>query len=184
MNVFKIGPHRSGVRSTIILVKSLLLGLALLPLFATGPAKAQRLSSEVCTHLAAEYKRLKSDPAVKNMAKGHEWVKANMEEAARLPIKHYIEIEEKLRFQCRSRGKKSPVAKFKQVKKPKGLSRKNLPKKKPAQTAKKPKPTTKPPIKKQPKPKKVKKSSTKLKKDTQETNLIEDLLTTLAPSEN
>lgn len=68
---------------------------------------------ERCQNLSKELKTLKSDEAVKNMSKGFEWVKANMDGEALLPIKQYLEISEEIKFQCPQPKRKKPITKNK-----------------------------------------------------------------------
>jgi len=78
---------------------------------------------EKCNNLTKELKALKSEQAVKNMAKGFEWVKANMEGEALLPIKQYLEVSEKIKFQCpQAKRKKNTVKKKSNAKNPKSVN--------------------------------------------------------------
>ncbi len=70
-----------------------------------SPLLAAKLSKEECKTLSNQLKELKKQPAVKNMAKGFEWVKANMAPEELGPIRAYLELEETLKFRCRYKGK-------------------------------------------------------------------------------
>ena len=62
--------------------------------------------------LQIKLKTLKTTPAVMNMSKGFEWVKANMKGDELLPIKEFIETEEQYKFRCpQPRKKKAPKPK-------------------------------------------------------------------------
>lgn len=73
---------------------------------------AKPLAKKECKALQTKLKTLKTTPAVMNMSKGFEWVKANMKGDELLPIKEFIETEEQYKFRCpQPRKKKAPKPK-------------------------------------------------------------------------
>ena len=73
---------------------------------------AKPLPKKECKALQIKLKTLKTTPAVMNMSKGFEWVKANMKGDELLPIKEFIETEEQYKFRCpQPRKKKAPKPK-------------------------------------------------------------------------
>lgn len=73
---------------------------------------AKPLPKKECKALQTKLKTLKTTPAVMNMSKGFEWVKANMKGDELLPIKEFIETEEQYKFRCpQPRKKKAPKPK-------------------------------------------------------------------------
>lgn len=73
---------------------------------------AKPLPKKECKALQTKLKTLKTTPAVMNMSKGFEWVKANMKGDELLPIKEFIETEEQYKFRCpQPRKKKAPKSK-------------------------------------------------------------------------
>lgn len=90
-----------GIRQTIKLI-SLTIILSSIPI---NFSLATPLSSQKCTELRKLRTELIKSPSVKQMAKGFEWVKANLEGEDLLPIQNFIETEEQLRFRCKKKGK-------------------------------------------------------------------------------
>lgn len=115
----------------ISLIAAILLIIAISSLtHAITPASAAPLSKETCKSLKAELRVLQQTEAIKNMSKGFEWVKENMQEEERLPIKQFLSVTEQLQFQCR------PPRAAPKAKKPKTV-RIDLPIKKPPEVEKK-----------------------------------------------
>lgn len=75
---------------------ALLASLALTPL----PGGAAPLGKEECKRLKVEKKSLAGQGVAKNMAKGPEWVKANLGASQLDLIKRYILVNEQLKFRC------------------------------------------------------------------------------------
>jgi hypothetical protein len=75
---------------------------ALLTAFAlrSVPANAAPLEKAECEKLKAEKKSLVVLGVEKNMAKGPEWVKANLEASQLDLIKRYLTVDEQLKFRC------------------------------------------------------------------------------------
>jgi hypothetical protein len=75
---------------------------ALLTAFALRPvpANAAPLEKAECEKLKAEKKSLVVLGVEKNMAKGPEWVKANLEASQLDLIKRYLTVDEQLKFRC------------------------------------------------------------------------------------
>ena len=140
--------------------------------FFVSPLLAAKLSKEECKALSDQLKELKKQPAVKNMAKGFEWVKANMKPEELGPIRTYLELDETLKFRCRYKGKRKAK---KSVVKP--------------ETKKATVKSKQPPLpvkKKKPAPKKTKKSIKKQVKKTSNVssgNFLEEFFNSALPPE-
>lgn len=114
----------------------LLLGLAALTSNA-GPANAAKLDTKTCSDLKLERDKLKTHETVKAMQKGFEWVKENIKSDELTPIRDFIEVNEKLKFQCSTKNpadKKLPPTQVAikvqidlPVKKPEGSDEENPP---------------------------------------------------------
>lgn len=135
-----------------------------------SPILAAKLSKEECKVLSDQLKELKKQPAVKNMAKGFEWVKANMEPEELTPIKTYLELDEQLKFRCPK--KRKPKAKTVNTK-PK-VKQKAVGSKEPDKQVKKKKPVQK-------KKKKVKKKQVKKTSNVSSGNFLEEFFNSAPP---
>ena len=122
-------------------------------------------------------KELRKQPAVKNMAKGFEWVKANMEEDDLGAIKTYLELDEQLKFRCPKKRKSVVKPKTKTVK-GKTVDKQKLVKSKQSEKGSpKSKETTKKVKKKKPvrtKKKKAKKKPVKKTSNVETGNFLEE----------
>ncbi len=75
---------------------ALLAGLAFAPLAAS----AAPLDQKECERLKAEKRSLAGLGVEKDMAKGPEWVKANLQASQLDLIKRYLTVDEQLKFRC------------------------------------------------------------------------------------
>ncbi len=153
----------------------------------TQTANAKPLPKKECQALKTKLKTLKAIPAVVNMSKGFEWVKANMKGDDLLPIKEFIETEEQYKFRCpQPKKKKTPKPKTAKAETKKGLdaakkssiskpikkkAEKKAPKAKPKKKTSKKKPTPK----KSKKKKETKKKSSLEEKPKSEPTLFETI---------
>ncbi len=78
---------------------------ALVTLFSySQEVMAERLKRDACKGLTKQKNALIKAGAAKNMKKGPDWAKNNLNEAALAEIKSFIDISEKLIFQCNQKG--------------------------------------------------------------------------------
>ncbi len=138
--------------------------------FFVSASQAAKLGKEDCKALSEQLKELKKHPAVKNMAKGFEWIKANMEPEDLAPIKTYLEVDEQVKFRCPK--KRKPKAKT--VKAKPGVKQKAVSSKDPAKKNKKKKPVRK-------KTKKVNKKQVKKTSNVGSGNFLEEFFNSDPP---
>lgn len=71
-----------------------------LALMISGPVAAEPLDPEECAKLVAEHKEMVGTGIEAELTKGPEWAVANLGEEGLKRIRHFLMIEEQLRFRC------------------------------------------------------------------------------------
>ena len=75
---------------------------ALVTGFAPGFAYASRLDAVACQNLEIYKKSLVKLGVKKNMARGAVWAKSNLGEGELIRVKHFVIIQDMLKFRCPS----------------------------------------------------------------------------------
>ncbi|MDX2264914.1 MAG: hypothetical protein NW215_08075 [Hyphomicrobiales bacterium] len=68
--------------------------------FVAQPARAEPLDALTCAQLGSEQEALRRAGVEQDMAKGHEWARANLTQNDLNVIRRFIEVSERLRFRC------------------------------------------------------------------------------------
>lgn len=87
------------MRATLLASLAVLIPVASV-LFSSGRAVAEPLDPEQCGKLSAEHKKMIGEGIEAELTKGPEWAVANLGEEGLSRIKHFLTLEEQIRFRC------------------------------------------------------------------------------------
>lgn len=111
--------------NVVAIGRVLLTCLVIIAVTAWGKAQAEPLDKAVCLGLRKEKSALVSQGLEKTMARGPEWVEANLDAQTFDQIKRFIHIEELILFRCPA-TKKRAAKKKKSTKKKAGQKKKTI----------------------------------------------------------